>query len=76
MQIDLLTRGAFNMLRKLFRSGQRGFTLIEILIAITIMVMFAGGITTVLVRRAQTARLHRARLDIENLALPMDLYIS
>jgi general secretion pathway protein G len=69
-------RGAFTMLRKYFRSSQQGFTLIEILIAITIMVMFAGGITTVLVRRAQTARLHRARLDIENLALPLDLYAT
>jgi len=74
MQIDLLTRGAFTMLRKLSRSDQRGFTLIEILIAITIMVMFAGGITTVLVRRVQTARVNRAKLDIKNLELPLDMY--
>jgi len=61
-------------MNKNFRTKKRGFTLVEILIAITIITIFAAGITVSLFGRVGDARQARAKQDISQIMTALNVY--
>jgi general secretion pathway protein G len=53
---------------------QRGFSLLELLVVMFILVLLAGTVTVVVTKRAEQAKLVRATADIENLGSAIDQY--
>jgi general secretion pathway protein G len=64
-------------LRKLFRRtrrAQRGMTLLEIMVVITILGLIAGAITVAVIPQLAKAKRERASTDIKSIENALDLY--
>jgi len=58
------------------RRRQEGFTLIEIMIVITIFAMMAGGVAVALLPQLEKARLKTTRIDAQGLRSAVMLYVA
>jgi len=58
------------------RSRQDGFTLIEIMIVITIFAMMAGGVAVALLPQLEKARLKTTKTDAQGLRSAVMLYVA
>ena len=54
--------------------GQRGFTLLELLVVMFILVLLAGVVTVVVTKRVEEAKHAKAIADIESLGNAIDQY--
>lgn len=66
----------FKQFVKAFTKKQlsQGFSLIEIMIAITILAMIVGGISVGYMRHLKKARVQQAMMDIKTISSALDLY--
>jgi len=62
------------MSKKLFNSNQRGFTLIELMVVITILALLGGIVMPRVVGRLRQTKPDTARIYINNLKLGLDMY--
>ena len=58
------------------RKRQEGFTLIEIMIVITIFAMMAGGVAVALLPQLEKARLKTTKTDAQGLRSAVMLYVA
>jgi len=56
------------------RNGQRGFTLVEIMVVIIVLTILAAAIIPNLTGRTDDARVARARVDVASLEAAIDLF--
>ncbi len=59
---------------QLARRGQRGMTLIEIMVVVTIMALMATAVSVSVVKVMDNARENTAKTDIKSLAQALDMY--
>jgi general secretion pathway protein G len=64
------------MMRKLFRTNQRGFTLIELMVVITILALLGGIVMPRVIGRLRQARPQKAAIDIKQIGLALDMYAA
>lgn len=64
------------MLRKLSRSGQKGFTLIELMVVIAILALLGGVVAPKVFDRLRKARPEKAKIDIKQIGLALDMYAA
>lgn len=64
------------MLRKLSRSNQKGFTLIELMVVIAILALLGGIVAPRVFDRLRKARPEKARIDIKQIGLALDMYAA
>ena len=64
------------MLRKLSRSDQRGFTLIELMVVIAILALLGGVVAPRVFDRLKKARPEKAKIDIKQIGLALDMYAA
>jgi len=62
------------MRRRLRRRNERGWTLIELMVVMAILVMLAAVITTQVVKRVEDAKVAVAHADIQSMETALDLY--
>lgn len=66
----------FKHQRRAFRHTQRGMTLIEIMVVITILGLIAAAVGVAVVPQLQKAKVDRARMDIGNIGNALKLYYT
>lgn len=64
------------MLRRLSRSKGRGFTLIELMVVITILALLGGVVAPRLIGRLRQAKPQKAAMDIRQIGLALDMYAA
>ncbi len=64
------------MLRKLSSSNQRGFTLIELMVVITILALLGGIVMPRVIGRLRQAKPQKAAIDINQIKLALDMYAA
>jgi general secretion pathway protein G len=64
------------MLRRLSRSGQKGFTLIELMVVIAILALLGGVVAPRVFDRLRKARPEKAKIDIKQIGLALDMYAA
>ena len=64
------------MLRKLSRSDQRGFTLIELMVVITILALLGGIVMPRVIGRLRQAKPQKAMIDLKQIGLALDMYAA
>jgi general secretion pathway protein G len=62
--------------RRTFRRGDRGMTLIEIMVVITILGLIAAAVGVAVVPQLQKAKIDRAKMDIGNVQNALKLYYT
>lgn len=67
-----------NFLNELFskKRGEKGFSLMEIMIAITILAVVMGGVGIGLMKQLEKSKVKQATMDIKTLGNALDLYKS
>ena len=61
---------------KLKKSNQKGFTLIELMVVITILALLGGIVMPRVIGRLRQARPQKAALDIKQIGLALDMYAA
>lgn len=61
-------------MRRRARSGERGFTLVELLIVLTIMVILASIVAPRVIGYVGTSKTKSAKIQIESIASALELY--
>lgn len=64
------------MLRKLSRSNQKGFTLIELMVVIAILALLGGVVAPRVFDRLRKAKPEKAKIDIKQIGLALDMYAA
>ena len=64
------------MMRRLLKSNQRGFTLIELMVVITILALLGGIVMPRVIGRLRQARPQKAAIDIKQIGLALDMYAA
>jgi len=64
------------MLRRLHQSNQKGFTLIELMVVITILALLAGIVAPRVIGRLKQAKPQKATMDIKQISLALDMYAA
>ncbi len=67
-----------NFLKELFseKRNEKGFSLMEIMIAITILAVVMGGVGIGLMKQLEKSKIKQANMDIKTLGNALDLYKS
>jgi general secretion pathway protein G len=63
-------------IRGLIRAGERGMTLIEIMIVVIIMAMIATGVGVAVLPQLDKARIKEARADVAAIRTAVQLYLA
>ncbi|MFA4029787.1 MAG: hypothetical protein GDYSWBUE_001081 [Candidatus Fervidibacterota bacterium] len=58
------------------RRRKSGFTLIELMVVMVILVLLAGGVSVMVVGRIEEAKRARAKMDIQALEAALDMYYA
>ena len=62
-------------LKDIFKAnGKRGFSLVEIMVAITILAMIMGGASLAFMNYLKKSRVKQAGMDIKTISNALDLY--
>jgi len=64
------------MLRRPHNSNQRGFTLIELMVVITILALLGGIVMPRVIGRLREAKPQKAKMDLRNMGLALDMYAA
>jgi len=64
------------MMRKLLKPNQRGFTLIELMVVITILALLGGIVMPRVIGRLRQAKPQKAAIDIKQIGLALDMYAA
>ena len=64
------------MLRKLSRSGHKGFTLIELMVVIAILALLGGMVMPRVIGRLRQAKPQKAAIDLKQIGLALDMYAA
>ena len=64
------------MMRKLLKSNKRGFTLIELMVVITILALLGGMVMPRVIGRLRQAKPQKALIDIKQIGLALDMYAA
>lgn len=62
--------------RKGIRRNRSGFTLIELMVVMVILVLLAGGVSVMVVGRIEEAKRARAKMDIQAFEAALDMYYA
>lgn len=64
------------MFRKFSKSNQKGFTLIELMVVITILALLGGIVAPQVIGRLRQAKPKKAGIDIKAIELGLDMYAA
>jgi len=64
------------MMKKLLKPNQRGFTLIELMVVITILALLGGIVMPRVIGRLRQAKPQKAAIDIKQIGLALDMYAA
>ena len=64
------------MVRKLLKPNQRGFTLIELMVVITILALLGGIVMPRVIGRLRQAKPQKAAIDLKQIGLALDMYAA
>ena len=64
------------MIRKLLKPNQRGFTLIELMVVITILALLGGIVMPRVIGRLRQAKPQKAAIDLKQIGLALDMYAA
>ena len=64
------------MLKRSRNSNQRGFTLIELMVVITILALLGGIVMPRVIGRLRQAKPEKAKMDLRNIGLALDMYAA
>ena len=62
------------MLRRLSRSNQEGFTLLELMVVIAILALIGGIVTPSVIDKLRKAKWQKANIEIEQIGAGLDMY--
>ena len=57
-----------------YQRRRHGFTLLELLVVMFILVLLASGVTIYATKRVEEAKITRAKMDVEQLGTAIDIY--
>jgi len=60
--------------RNYYQGRRRGFTLLELLVVMFILVLLASAVTVYATKRVEEAKTTRAKLDVEQLGTAIDIF--
>ena len=63
-------------MRKLLKSNKKGFTLIELMVVITILALLGGMVMPRVIGRLRQAKPQKALIDIKQMGLALDMYAA
>lgn len=64
------------MLRKLFKTNHSGFTLIELMVVITILALLGGIVMPKVIGRLSKAKSDKAKIDLKQIGMALDMYAA